>query len=136
MNYLEQDTFGIYRNHTGPGPRLMGANTLNGNDVYNRDNEDLGDIKEIMLDVPTGRVAYAVLSFGGFLGMGDKLFAVPWVALKLDTVNKRFVLNVSKERLKEAPGFDKDAWPDMADPTWIKGVHAYYGVTPYSDGMM
>ena len=136
MNYQEQDTFGIYRNHTGPGPRLMGANTLNGNDVYNRQDEDLGDVKEIMLDVPSGRVAYAVLSFGGFLGMGDKLFAVPWTALKLDTVNKRFVLDVSKERLKEAPGFDKDAWPDMADPTWVKGVHAYYGVTPYSDGMM
>ena len=136
MNYLEQDTFGIYRNHTGPGPRLMGANTLDGNDVYNKQDEDLGDVKEIMIDVPTGRVAYAVLSFGGFLGMGEKLFAVPWSALKLDTANKRFVLDVSKERLKEAPGFDKDAWPDMADPTWVKGIHSYYGVTPYSDGMM
>jgi len=136
MNYQEQDTFGIYRNHTGPGPRLMGANTLDGNDVYNKQDDDLGDIKEIMLDVPTGRVAYAVMSFGGFLGMGDKLFAVPWSALELDTVNKRFVLDVSKERLKEAPGFDKNDWPDMADPTWVKGVHAYYGVTPYSDGMM
>ncbi len=136
MNYQEQDIFGIYRNHTGPGPRLMGANTLDGNDVYNKDNEDLGDIKEIMLDVPTGRVAYAVLSFGGFLGMGDKLFAVPWSALKLDTVNKRFVLDVSKERLKEAPGFDKDAWPDMADPAWVKSIHSYYGVKPYSDVLM
>ena len=136
MNYQEQDVFGIYRDHTGPGPRLMGANTLDGNDVYNKQDEDLGDIKEIMLDVPTGRVAYAVLSFGGFLGMGDKLFAVPWSALHLDTVNKRFVLDVSKERLQEAPGFDPNAWPDMADPTWIKGVHAYYGVTPYSDGIM
>lgn len=114
----------------------MGANTLDGNDVYNKQDEDLGDVKEIMIDVPTGRVAYAVLSFGGFLGMGEKLFAVPWSALKLDTVNKRFVLDVSKERLKEAPGFDKDAWPDMADPTWVKGIHSYYGVTPYSDGMM
>jgi len=131
MNYQEQDIFGIYRNHTGPGPRLMGANTLDGNDVYNKQDEDLGDIIEIMIDVPTGRVAYAVLSFGGFLGMGDKLFAVPWSALVLDTVNKRFTLDVSKERLKDAPGFDKDAWPDMADPTWIKGVHDYYGVAPY-----
>jgi sporulation protein YlmC with PRC-barrel domain len=108
MNYQEQDTFGIYRNHTGPGPRLMGANTLDGNDVYNKQDEDLGDVKEIMLDVPSGRVANAVLSFGGFLGMGDKLFAVPWSALTLDTVKHRFVLDVSKERLKEALGFDKD----------------------------
>ena len=96
MNYQEQDTFGIYRNHTGPGPRLMGANTLDGNDVYNKQDDDLGDIKEIMLDMTTGRVAYAVLAFGGFLGMGDKLFAVPWSALKLDTVNKRFELECSE----------------------------------------
>lgn len=136
MNYHEQDVFGIYRNHAGPGPRLMGANTLDGNDVFNKQDEDLGDIKEIMLDVPTGRVAYAVLSYGGFLGMGDKLFAVPWNALTLDTVNKRFVLDVSKERLKDAPGFDKDAWPDMADRSWMTDVHAYYGVTPYSDGKL
>jgi hypothetical protein len=79
-------------------------------------------------------VAYAVLSFGGFLGMGEKLFAVPWSALTLDTVNKRFVLDASKERLESAPGFDKDHWPDMADTTWAKEVHDYYGVTPYSDG--
>lgn len=66
----------------------MGANTLD------------------MLDVPSGRVAYAVLSFGGFLGMGEKLFAEPWSALTLDTVNKRFVLDVTKDRLTDAPGFD------------------------------
>ena len=136
MNYTEQDSFGMYRNHKGPGPRLMGANTLDGNDVYNKQDEDLGDIVEIMLDVPTGRVEYAVLSFGGFLGMGDKLFAVPWNALQLDTENKRFTLDVTKERLQEAPGFDKDEWPDMANPSWAKGVHDYYGVTPYSDGKM
>jgi sporulation protein YlmC with PRC-barrel domain len=93
----------------------MGADTLVGNDVYNQKNEDLGDIKEIMLDMRSGKVGYAVLSFGGFLGMGEKLFAVPWNALTLDTKNKRFVLNVEKDRLKDAPGFDKDKWPNMAD---------------------
>ncbi|MEF9671853.1 hypothetical protein QNM99_02940 [Pseudomonas sp. PCH446] len=71
-----------------------------------------------------------MLSFGGFLGMGEKLFAVPWSALTLDTVNKRFVLGVDKERLANAPGFDKDMWPDMQDPTWSKEIHAYYGTTP------
>jgi hypothetical protein len=104
-----------------------------GNDVYNRKNEDLGDIKEIMLDMSTGRVGYAVLSFGGFLNIGEKLFAVPWEALTLDTENKRFVLDVEKNRLENAPGFDKDDWPDMADPTWAKGIHAYYGTTPAAD---
>ena len=136
MNYQEQDTYGMYKSRTdgGPGPGLMGANTLDGNDVFNRQDEDLGDIKEIMLDMSNGRVAYAVLSYGGFLGMGDKLFAVPWGALTLDTVNKRFVLDVEKDRLDNAPGFDKDQWPDMADTTWNKEIHDYYGVTPYSDG--
>jgi PRC-barrel domain len=76
----------------------------------------------------TGTINYAVLSFGGFLGMGDRLFAVPWRALTLDTANKRFTLNASKEQLKNAPGFDKDHWPVMADSTWASGVHNFYGV--------
>ncbi len=137
MNYIERDTYGMYKvdangdsdNKQGPGPELMGADTLNGNDVYNPEGEDLGDIKEIMLDMRTGKVSYAVLSFGGFLGMGDKLFAVPWSALILDTVNKRFTLNVAKDRLESAPGFDQDKWPNMADATWAEGIHAYYGMS-------
>jgi sporulation protein YlmC with PRC-barrel domain len=129
MNYVEQDSFGMYAvsDSDGPGPRLMGADTLMGNDVYNRQDEDLGDIKEIMLDVPAGRVSYAVMSFGGILGMGEKLFAVPWEALTLDTDNKRFTLDVSKDRLESAPGFDKDHWPNMSDQTWAKDIHTYYG---------
>ena len=130
-NYLTRDTFGMYTNkNQGPGPELMGADTLMGNDVFNSDGEDLGDIKEFMIDMASGRVAYAVLSFGGLLGMGDKLFAVPWGALTLDIVNKRFTLKVPKGRLHDAPGFDKDNWPSMADEAWAAGVHTFYG-TPY-----
>lgn len=139
MNYVERDTLGMYSinpaPHQGPGPRLMGADTLNGNDVYNKSGDDLGDVKEIMLDMQTGRVSYAVLSFGGFLSMGEKLFAVPWEALTLDTANKRFTLDVEKTRLEEAPGFNKDNWPNMADPTWAKSIHAYYGTTWREDDM-
>ena len=125
---------GSTRHHgPGPGPDLMGASTLTGNDVVNSSNESLGAIKEFMLDMRTGQVAYAVLSFGGLLGMGDKLFAVPFKALRLDTVNKRFVLNLEKSRLESAPGFDKDSWPNMADASWAKDVHAYYGTKPYPD---
>lgn len=135
MNYEDRDAYGIYHRSTsgGPGPDLMGANTLIGNDVYNHKGEDIGDIKEIMLDILTGKVRYAVLSFGGFLSMGEKLFAVPWTALTLDTTNKRFVLNVEKEKLANAPGFDKNKWPDMADQSWAKEIHSYYGVEPSSD---
>ena len=111
----------------GPGPGLMGATTLVGDDVCNPHGEDVGEIKEIMLDMRNGEVAYAVLSFGGFLGMGEKLFAVPWRALQLDTENKRFVLNVDQDRLKNAPGFHKSNWPDMADQSWAREIHTYYG---------
>jgi sporulation protein YlmC with PRC-barrel domain len=133
MNYLQQDRYGMYRNqsHFGPGPILMGASTLIGNEVYNPEEEHLGEIKEIMIETATGDVAYAVLSFGGLLGMGDKLFAVPWNALKLDTHNKCFILDEDKDSLKNAPGFDKDAWPRMADRQWGSAVHDYYGVRPY-----
>lgn len=129
MNYTENDTYGIYKNtgNVGPGPELMGANTLIGNDVVNQMEEDLGTIKEIMLKVQTGEIAYAVLSFGGFMGIGDKLFAVPWNALTLDTVNKRFVLNVNKQKLEAAPGFDKEDWPDMDDPSWQEQINTFYG---------
>lgn len=136
MSNLERDTYGKYKdlkskvNDAGPGPEIMGANTLIGNDVYNRQDEDLGEIKEFMLDMRSGTVKYAVLSFGGFLGIADKLFAVPWSALTLDTINKRFVLDVPKSRLKNAPGFDQDSWPDMADSIWADKIHAYYGTKP------
>jgi sporulation protein YlmC with PRC-barrel domain len=130
-NYVARDNFGMYANASeGPGPALMGADTLLGNDVYNKDGESLGDIKEFMIDMTSGKIAYAVLSFGGLLGMGDKLFAVPWAALKLDTANKRFTLGVPKDVLKDAPGFDKKRWPSMSDKTWASGVHKFYG-TPF-----
>jgi len=98
------------------GRRVMSAGTLAGDRVRNSAGDDLGKIEEIMLDVPTGRVAYAVLSFGGFLGMGNKLFAVPWQALTLNERDHEFILNVEKQVLDNAPGFDKDNWPDMAEP--------------------
>jgi sporulation protein YlmC with PRC-barrel domain len=129
MSYEDRDTYGMYKNENinDMTPTLMGADTLIGDDVYNHKEENLGDIKEIMLDIRSGKVVYAVLSFGGFLGMGEKLFAVPWSALTLDTINKRFILKVNKEQLKDAPGFDADKWPDMADPAWNNEINSYYG---------
>jgi sporulation protein YlmC with PRC-barrel domain len=111
--------------------RVMSASTLTGDKVVNGTGEDLGKVQDIMIDTPTGRVAYAVLSFGGFLGMGDKLFAIPWDRLSLDEENKRFVLNIDRAKLEKAPGFDKDNWPDMADPSWGSRIYSYYGSHPY-----
>ena len=109
------------------GGELAGASALVGKPVHNHKDERLGDIEEIMLDTTTGSVAYVALSFGGFLGMADKFFAVPWSALLFDKRNGRFLLNVDKERLKDAPGFDKDDWPDMSDEVWATKVRSYYG---------
>lgn len=111
--------------------RVLSASTLAGDRVVNAAGEDIGKIDEIMLDTPSGRVAYAVLSFGGFLGMGDKLFAIPWSRLSLDEDNKCFRLDVDKETLKRAPGFDKDNWPDMADQEWGAKIYTYYRSQPY-----
>ena len=115
----------------GPGPFLMLADTLTGDSVVNLAGEDLGDIQGFMLDVRRGSIAYAVLSVGGFLGLGNHLFAIPWSALTLDADNERFILNITHEYLENAPGFDKDHWPDMADPQWASQIHDYYGSSPY-----
>ncbi|HEY3204431.1 MAG TPA: PRC-barrel domain-containing protein [Thermoanaerobaculia bacterium] len=111
--------------------RTLTASTLTGNAVRNSQGERLGKIEDFMLDLETGRIAYCVLSFGGFLGMGDKLFAVPWNAMTLDMVNHEFILDVPQERLKQAPGFDKDNWPDISDRQWGSRVFAFYNVAPY-----
>ncbi len=118
-------------NRSGPGPQVMAADTLEGDKVVNRQGQDLGTIQDIMIDVQRGRVAYAVLSCGGFLGIGDKLFAIPWGALTLDADRHCFVMDADPQRFSEAPGFDKDHWPAMADNTWATQVHDFYGVRPY-----
>lgn len=114
-------------------PRVLSASTINGDRVRNSAGEDLGEVKEVMIDLSSGRVAYVVLSFGGFLGMGDKLFAIPWEALVLDTQEHAFILNISKETLENAPGFDKDNWPKMdgSNGQWLDSVYTYYGYRPY-----
>jgi sporulation protein YlmC with PRC-barrel domain len=110
---------------------VLSASTLKGDKVVNHQGDDLGKIEEIMIDLDHGRVAYAVLSFGGFLGLGDKLFAIPWQAFAVDTAQKRLVLNANREILEKAPGFDKTNWPDMADLAWGSNLYGYYGYKPY-----
>jgi sporulation protein YlmC with PRC-barrel domain len=127
MSYAKTDFERAQSPQHGRAGTILSASTLTGDDVCNTKGESLGSIKEIMLDTERGEIRYAVLSFGGFLGMGDRLFAVPWHSLQLDTGNKRFILDVPADRLKAAPGFDKDDWPDMADATWSTSIHSYYG---------
>jgi sporulation protein YlmC with PRC-barrel domain len=111
--------------------RVLAASSLAGDRVRNRTHEDIGKIEEIMIDIPTGRVAYAVLSFGGFLGIGNKLFAIPWSALRIDEGEHEFILDVDRATLENAPGFDKNNWPDMANIRFGHDIHQHYGKTPY-----
>src|SRR6185295_11118934 len=100
--------------------------------VNSQQGDNLGKIEDVVVH-PGGEASYAVLSFGGWLGMGDELFAMPWTVLRTveaDTAKKdsarSIVLPLDKERLKTAPGFDKKSWPVMANPDWTKDVDAFY----------
>ena len=92
---------------------VLKASELIGMSVQGTDGKKLGDIKDLVIDPEEGGVEYAVLEFGGFAGIGDKYFAVPWDALQLDQSNKKLLLDVHKRELKDAPGFDKNNWPDL-----------------------
>lgn len=93
---------------------VLKASDLIGMNVHGTDGKKLGDIKDLVIDPEEGGVEYAVLEFGGFAGVGDKYFAVPWEALQLDQPNKKLSLDVHKKDLKNAPGFDKNNWPDLS----------------------
>lgn len=112
-------------------PEVMSATTIIGNDVVNKAGETIGEIEELMFDRHTGDIAYAVLSFGGFLGLGEKYFAVPWKSILVNTVDKNCIFDVTEERLKNAPGFDKDDWPSHANRQFLDTVHSFYEVEPY-----
>lgn len=109
---------------------LLASGTLIGDKVVNQENEHIGKIEELMISVTDGKVAYAVMSFGGFLHFGNKFFAIPWQTFRVDEEKKRIVLNVDKESLKNAPGFDKDHWPDMLDETFTTEISTYYKFKP------
>lgn len=102
------------------------ASKVIGADVHNKANEDVGDIHDLVADTATGKINYAVLSYGGVMGIGDKLFAVPMESLATKADDDKFVLDVTKDRLKTAPGFDKSNWPDFAGADFRKGVDDFY----------
>lgn len=111
--------------------KTLSAGTLTGDTVKNRSDEVLGKVEELMLDLESGRVAYVVLSAGGVLGIGDKYFAVPWDLLDVDTETHAVIVDLDKETIENAPGFDKDDWPSTSDLAWLDDVYVHYRVDPY-----
>jgi len=105
---------------------VLKASELLGMKVQGTDGKSLGSIKDLVIDPEDGDIEYAVLDFGGFAGIGDKYFAVPWEALKLDQPNRKIMLDVSKKDLKQAPGFDKNNWPDFSEQRVV--IYEFYEV--------
>jgi sporulation protein YlmC with PRC-barrel domain len=112
-------------------PPLYKTSTIIGRAVESQQGNELGQISDVIMEATTGNVAYAVLASDGVVGLGRKLFAIPWRALQQPTATKAFRLDITEEQLKKVPGFDKDSWPDLEDRHWGDIVHAYYGQPPY-----
>ncbi len=109
-------------------PKLLSASSITSDRVVNDTGEDLGKIEDLMIDIEAGQISYAVVAFGG---MSKKLFAIPWSAFQISFHDKKLVLEVPKDEFKNAPGFDKDKWPEQPDMKWLEEVYRYYGCDPY-----
>lgn len=107
--------------------RLISSAKVEGTSVENTKGESLGHIRDIMIDKLSGQVGYAVLKYGSVLGMGGKLFALPWDQLSYDTERSAYVVDVPVERLKGAPSFEENTQPNWSDPARNRGIHDYYG---------
>lgn len=116
------------KNEEGLFPNLplkcLTATSIIGDKVHNKEGEHLGDIREVMLNIRSGKIEYYVIEFGGFLGFGGKYFAIPFPLLTVDEEKQLFIFDQSREKLKAAPGFDKNHWPETnihfydADAHW------------------
>jgi len=110
---------------------LISADKVEGTTVYNRAGDKLGSVKTVMIDKKSGKVAYAVMSFGGFLGIGTDLHPLPWSVLDYDTAESGYVVDLDKDTLEKAPRLGADERVDWADQAWGREVHDYYRATPY-----
>lgn len=112
--------------------RRLTASSIIGDDIENTEGENLGSIKDLMISLDEGSIEYAVIKFGGFLGLGEKLFAIPWKEFQLDPLREVFILNREKEYLKKAPGFNENHWPNTN--VHYEDINAYWGVSGFAGG--
>jgi hypothetical protein len=110
---------------------LISADKVEGTAVYDRQGEKLGSIYGLMIDKHSGRVIYAVMSFEGFLGIGDRYHPLPWSVLTYDPAQGGYVVDLGRDLLESAPSYGASEMPDWADPTWGRSVHDYYGARAY-----
>jgi sporulation protein YlmC with PRC-barrel domain len=120
---------------TNPSGTLIAAHQVQGTSVYNTALEKMGSVEDIMLDKASGRIAYAVLSFGGFLGIGDRYYPLPWEKLTYNTEAGGYVVDLDRETLEGAPSYTDAATATWDDQAWGRDVYAHYGVHPFWDVM-
>jgi PRC-barrel domain len=111
--------------------RLISSDKAVGTAVYNRHGEHLGSVYNLMIDKYSGQVAYAVMSFGGFLGIGESYHPLPWRTLTYDTRKGGYVIDVDRTRLETAPSYTSSTAPNWSDRTYGHRVDDFYGVSPY-----
>jgi len=112
-------------------PETHRASEIIGMNIDSSKNESIGEVEDLVLDPSSGKVRYAAISVGGFLGIGDKLVAVPWQSLEFkenSDGDTRLTLDTTREKLKTAPGFKEDNWPNFADQNWSRENDRHYGV--------
>jgi hypothetical protein len=110
---------------------LISSSKVAGTEVYNTAGDHLGEISDIMLDKRSGKVAYAVMSFGGFLGIGEEYHPLPWATLKYDTRQGGYVVGLTISQLQDAPRYPANQPPDWNDRAYETRLHDYYGAAPY-----
>jgi sporulation protein YlmC with PRC-barrel domain len=112
-------------------PAVLSSSTLVGDSVVNRDGEELGHLKDLMIDLDHGQIAYGVLSRGGFASVGEELFAIPWTLFEVDADAEELILGLSEETLDDSPGFDPEHWPSFSERGWASQLHDHYRLVPY-----
>ncbi|MDB5409260.1 MAG: photosystem reaction center subunit [Rhodospirillales bacterium] len=117
---------------TNETERLISSEKVVGTPVYNRAGEHLGSVHSLMLDKFSGQVAYAVMSFGGFLGIGESYHPLPWRVLTYDVRQGGYVVDLDRQRLEGAPSFTANETPDWGDRSFGHRIDDYYGVSPYT----
>ena len=111
-----------------PNKQLISSEDVHGTEVYGADRKHIGEVDHLMIDKESGRVAYVVISFGGFMGLGHSHYPIPWGALTYDTQLGGFRTNITEQQLKDAPAFSDDSWSDRS---WEKQTYDHYKVQPY-----
>jgi hypothetical protein len=122
---------GTRPDHDGPGHLQLTGDEIVGTSVVDAVGADYGKIESIVLDVERGIIAYAILSYGGFAGMGLRLYAIPWRLLALDWTKRCAVLDVDRDQLRAAPAFHAGNWPALNDEQWVRDLHRHFGLAPY-----